>query len=389
MIITNKLFTTITIKLGNYNEFKETIKTYNLICQEIIDYGWKHNSFNKNDLHKGTYKYLRLKYPKFSSAMLQTARDQAGEILKRTLKADKKLKYKKNKRTLSKPIKQELSSIRYDRRCLSIFFDKNILSINTVFGRMKVPLKVAKYYNKYLDWKYTNAQLILRKDNNYYINLQLNKEIPKKTNNVDVLGIDLGIKKIAVTSDNIFYKSSHLKNVKGKYQKLKRDLQSKGTKSAKRRLKILSRKENRFVRDVNHCVSKKIVNTKYNLFVLENLKHIRSNVKTYNKKLNYMIGNWSFFQLQSFINYKAERLGKNVIYIKPNYTSQQCSKCSHTEKSNRNGNIFHCKKCDYELDADLNASRNIARIGRTDFLQGLVNSPNVEVDEDEVVEIQN
>jgi len=389
MITTNKLFTTIIIKLGNYNEFKETIKTYNLICQEIIDYGWKQNTFNKNDLHKGTYKILRLKYPKFSSAMLQTARDQAGEILKRTLKANKKLKYKKNKKILSKPIKQELSSIRYDRRCLSVFFDKNILSINTVFGRMKVPLKVAKYYNKYLDWKYTNAQLILRKDNNYYINLQLNKEIPKKTNNVDVLGVDLGIKKIAVTSDNIFYKSSHLKNVKGKYQKLKRDLQSKGTKSAKRRLKILSRKENRFVRDVNHCVSKKIVNTNYNLFVLENLKNIRSNVRTYNKKINYMIGNWSFFQLQSFISYKAERLGKNVIYIKPNYTSQQCSKCSHTEKSNRNGNIFHCKKCGYELDADLNASRNIARIGRTDFLQGLVNSPSVEVDENEVVEIQN
>ncbi len=394
MIITNKLFTTISIKLDNFVEFKETMKIYNHICQEIINYGWKEGSYNKTTLHNGTYKSLRLKYFKFSSAMVQTARDNAGEILKRTMKKNKDIEYKNKSRikkikTLLKPIKKETSSIRYDRRSLTIRFDKNIISINTVFGRMKIPFKMANYYDKYLDWKYSNAQLIRRRNGDYYINLQMNKDIPKKLNECKVLGIDLGIKKIAVTSDNKFYKSSHLKNIKGKYQKLKKDLQSKGTKSAKRKLSFLSRKENRFVRDVNHCVSKKIVNTKYNVFVLENLKNIRFNTRTYNKKFNHMIGNWSFAQLQSFIEYKSERLGKSVVYIKPYYTSQQCSKCSHTEKSNRNGNIFLCKKCNYELDADLNASRNIARIGRTDFLQGLVNSPKVGIVENKGVEICN
>ena len=217
----------------------------------------------------------------------------------------------------------------------------------------------------------------------------MTQDIPKKSIECKVLGVDLGIKKIAVTSNNKFYNSKHLKNIKGKYRKLKRDLQSKGTKSAKRKLQTLSRKENRFVRDVNHCLSKELVNTEHAVFALENLKNIRETTKTYNKKLNYMIGNWSFAQLQSFIDYKSERLGKNVVYIKPNYTSQQCSKCSHTEKSNRNGNIFKCKKCNFELDADLNASRNIARIGRTDFLQGLVNSPNVGIVENKAVEILN
>jgi len=357
-------------------EFEETMRIYNQICQEIIDFGWKESSFNKTVLHNGTYKSLRLKYPKFSSAMVQTARDSAGEILKRTMKKNKDLDYKNKTRTkkiklLAKPIKQELSSIRYDRRSLTFMFDKKIISINTVFGRMKIPFKMAKYYNKYLDWKYSNAQLIQRRNGDYYINLQMNKDIPKKSTECKILGIDLGIKKIAVTSDNKFYKSSHLKNIKGKYQKLKRDLQSKGTKSAKRKLQKISRKENRFVRDVNHCVSKKIVNTNNTVFALEDLKNIRFNARTYNKKLNHMIGNWSFAQLQSFIEYKSERLGKSVVYIKPHYTSQQCSKCSHTEKSNRNGNIFLCKKCKYELDADLNASRNIARIGRTDFFAGL------------------
>jgi IS605 OrfB family transposase len=380
MIITNKQFTTVIIKIGKYEELEYTTKLFNKICQEIIDYGWENKTWNKNKLHTGTYKMLREKYPKFSSAMLQTARDQASEIVKRTLKSKKKL---------SKPIKKEYSGIRYDKRCLSIIFDKSIVSINTTFGRIKLPFKLANYYEKYKDWIYTNAQLIRRKDKNYYINIQMYQDLPKKSKECKVLGIDLGIKKIAVTSNNIFYKSKHLKNIKGKYQKLKRDLQRKGTKSAKRKLKKISGKENRFVRDVNHCISKKIVNTDYTVFALENLKNIRKNTKAYNKKLTYMIGNWSFAQLQSFVQYKAERIGKNIVYINPHYTSQQCSKCGCIEKKNRNGNIFKCVECGFELDADLNASRNIARIGRTDFLQGSVNNPNVGIDENKATEMLN
>jgi len=109
----------------------------------------------------------------------------------------------------------------------------------------------------------------------------------------------------------------------------------------------------------------------------------------YHKKLNKMIGNWSFGQLQSFIKYKAERQGKSIIYIKPNYTSQQCSKCGCIEKKNRNGNVFKCVECGFQVDADLNASKNIARIGITDFLQGSVNNPNVGIDENKAVEILN
>jgi putative transposase len=380
MILSNKQFTTVILKIGKFKELEYTVKTFNQICQHIIDYGWEQKTWNKNKLHYGTYKILREKYPKFSSAMLQTARDQASEILKRTLKSKKKL---------NKPKKQEFSGIRYDKRCLSIMFNKNIISINTTFGRIKLPLKLAKYYEQYKDWIYTNAQLIRRKDKNYYINIQMYQELPKKKQEIKVLGIDLGIKKVAVTSDNKFYNSKHLKNIKGKYQRLKRHLQSKGTKSAKRRLKKLSGKENRFVRDVNHCISKRIVNTNNTVFALENLKNIRNNTRTYNKKLNRMIGNWSFGQLQSFIQYKAERQGKSIIYIKPYYTSQQCSKCGCIEKKNRSGNVFKCVECGFQVDADLNASKNIARIGRTDFLQGSVNNPNVGIDENKAVEILN
>lgn len=367
MILSNKQFSTVIIKIGDYMELNQTVVTFNHICQEIIDYGWENNTWNKNKLHFGTYTKIRKGYPNFSSALVQTARDQASNILKRSIK-------QKNKQ---KPIKKEFSSIQYDKRCLSIPFSKKIISISTLFGRIKFPFQIAKYYEKYKDWKYTNAQLIKRKDNTYYLNIQVNQSIPKKIQGNSVLGIDLGIKKIAVCSNNTFYNSKKFRNVKGKYQKLKSDLQSKGTKSTKKKLKKISGKENRFVKTVNHIISKQIVNTDYNVFALENLKNISQITKTHNRKLNRRIGNWSFAQLQNFITYKAERFGKSVVFVKPNYTSQQCSKCSHTEKSNRKGNVFKCKSCNFELDVDLNASRNIARIGRTDFLQGSVNNPNV------------
>ncbi len=378
MIVTNKVFSTLRIKLGKYKELEYTVITYNKICQYIINYGWKNKTWNKNKLHHGTYKNIRIKYPKFSSAMVQTARDQASGILKKTLKSKKKL---------LKPIKKTHSGIKYDKRCLNIMFDKNIISINTTFGRIKISFILADYYKKYDNWIYSNAQLIKNKKNDYYLMIQVHKEIPEKIKECNILGIDLGIKKIAVTSNNVFYKSSHLKNIKGKYQKLKRDLQRKGTKSAKHKLKQISGKENRFVRDVNHCISKEIVNTNNTVYALENLRNIRTNIKTYNKKLNYMIGNWSFAQLQMFIEYKAERVGKTIVYVRPNYTSQQCSKCGYIEKKNRKGNIFKCKQCEFELDADLNASRNIARIGKTDFLQASINKPNVGINENKAIEI--
>jgi len=79
----------------------------------------------------------------------------------------------------------------------------------------------------------------------------------------------------------------------------------------------------------------------------------------FNRKLN----NWSFYELEQFIRYKAENLGKQVILVDARYTSQKCSVCGHVYKGNRNGSQFKCRSCGFELHADLNASRNIAQAG--------------------------
>lgn len=116
-------------------------------------------------------------------------------------------------------------------------------------------------------------------------------------------------------SDNTFFNSKHLKNVKGRYQHLKAELQSTGTRSARRKLKDISGRERRFVRDLNHCVAKEIVNKPYDVFIFEDLTAIRGKKK--NKAFNRKLGNWFFRQFGQFVEYKAEALGKKVLVISP------------------------------------------------------------------------
>ncbi|MDD3710785.1 MAG: transposase, partial [Methanothrix sp.] len=154
--------------------------------------------------------------------------------------------------------------------------------------------------------------------------------------------------------------SGHVKAVKGKCQYLRSKLQSKGTRSAKRKLQKLSGRERRFQKDVNHQIANWIVSKPYDIIALEDLTNIRNGNK--NKKL----GKWSFAELRSFVEYKAMAIGKNVITIDPRYTSQTCSRCGYQHKNNRIGRIFKCKSCGFQIDADLNASRNIATFSRSD-----------------------
>jgi len=173
-----------------------------------------------------------------------------------------------------------------------------------------------------------------------------------------VLGIDLGVNNLAVCSDSRFYNSAKVKQVKRKFKYLRSKLQAKGTHSSKRLLKKLSGRETRYMAWINHNISKDIV-SKFNgnKIIMENLKGIRKQHR--GRIMNYWISNWSFFQLQTFIQYKAERKGITVERVKPNYTSQICHRCG--QLGSRSKGCFSCSHCGLSLfNSDLNASRNLA-----------------------------
>ena len=206
-----------------------------------------------------------------------------------------------------------------------------------------------------------------------YLTIAFNRDQVLSKDNAKYLGVDLGIKNIATISNgseiNKIYKAAKVAASKGKYKKIKSSLQTakaqKLSRSLRRKETSFRRKERNFVRNSNHIISKDIVRTaKLNgitVIKMEDLSGIREQdcSKDYRKALH----GWSYYELQTFIEYKANAFGISVRYIDPSYTSQTCSKCGIVDPLSRKGLNFKCveKLCNYRLHADLNAAKNISR----------------------------
>lgn len=149
---------------------------------------------------------------------------------------------------------------------------------------------------------------------------------------------------------------SHLRN---KYRAIRASAQEQGAYRFVK--KQLGRRETNIMRDINHKIAKEIIQycleNKVGL-VLEDLKGIRKQ-KSKGRKLNGIVNSWSFYQLESFLVYKALRYGAPIFKIDPHYTSQQCSRCGAI--GIRDGKSFSCQKCEHTDHADVNAAFNIAQ----------------------------
>jgi len=348
MIISRKL------KLNPTQEQKdilfETLQQYKQAISLPLSYGFKNKISNGTELHKFSYFTLR-EQTDLPSQLVCSARCKATEILK-SIRSKTKGKF-----NTKEPKSHKFPTIRFDMNSCSI--KENTIKFTTIQGRIEVPIIRYPFVNQNWNNISTTCELQYKySKDEWYIIIFLNIELqPVKSEN-KVLGIDRGCKHIAVLSNNQFFNSKELLRVKSKYVYLRKKLQSKGTKSSKRLLRRLSGKENRFTRDINHQISKQIVNLPFDTFALEKL-NIRTKKKN-GKRFNKILSSWSWKQLETFLSYKAELSGKKVCFVDARYTSQKCSVCSHTEKSNRKSqSLFTCKRCSFNLNADLNASRNI------------------------------
>ena len=207
------MFRTIEICLERTADLVQTVSVFNQACQRILDWGQANKQYNKTTLHRATYRDIRTDFPSLPSALVQTARDQASEILRQD-------KFKHH------IFKKPLSAIRYDKRPLSIFLESGYCTISTVFGRIRYEFILPEYHRKYQSWKVQNAQLIVGREA-CFLNVQVEGEAPPLNSGDRRLGVDLGINNIAVCSDNTFFNSKHWKNVKGRYQHLKAELSPK------------------------------------------------------------------------------------------------------------------------------------------------------------------
>ena len=250
-----------------------------------------------------------------------------------------------------------------------------IFSISTTFGRIKVPFQndgMEHYFDKS---RYTfGTAHLTQKEGKFYLLISVKEQVEEcKPEEVkQVVGIDRGIRFIAVSHDknnrSRFFSGAQIKQRRVKFKYLRRELQKKGTSSARRRIKAMGQRENRWMSAVNHCVTKALVEQYQakTLFVLEDLTGIRGATERVRRKDRYVQVSWSYYDFEQKLKYKAMRKSSLVINVCPKYTSQRCPFCGHVQKSNRNHKLhcFCCKKCGYRSNDDRIGAMNLCLMGQ-------------------------
>jgi putative transposase len=344
MIVYNKMRRTIKIKVDFSKEnLLILLKTCSQVFNMHVDWAFQHHNYSKQKAHNALYDKIRIEYPNLPSGLIQSVRDTALEAVKA------------NKFKL-KPHKSETSGIRFDKRCVSL--RGNLLSISSMNKRIRTLISIPNHFQEVFNsWKFTGLQLVFNKQKQqFFACLNYEKDNPELVNG-EVLGIDRGLKNI-VSCSNGFEVSGKTRNrIKRQRAFQRKQLQTKGTRSAKHRKRCLGGREKRFSLNENHIIANEIVNLPYQHFILEKLS--KMNKKKHGKRFNRKLANWSYYQLEQLIKYKAEGKGKSVEYVDPRFTSQRCNSCGHIARKNRNGDIFYCEKCGHEDGADINAAKNI------------------------------
>lgn len=258
----------------------------------------------------------------------------------------------------------------------------NHIVFKAIMGeKIKNSLELKHSLHKVIDneYKVNESSLEFDKNNNLMINLNLTIPDNKEIKFVDgrTLGVDLGIaipayvslndieyvrKGIGSASEFFKVRTQMNKRRERLYKQLQASKGGRGRKDKLKGMDQLREKERNFVKTYNHFISTNIINfAKKNKCQYINLEKLEKD--GFGERL---LRNWSYYELQNMIEYKAERDGIKVRYINPAYTSQKCSKCEYIDKENRETQeTFICKSCGFEANADYNASRNIAK--STDF----------------------
>ena len=258
------------------------------------------------------------------------------------------------------------------------------ISINTLGERVKCTFEGEHFADYFVDgsWKFGTAKLVELKGL-WYMHISATKEVDDfQTENVrHVVGIDRGLRFLATTYDEKgeteFVSGKQILIKRQKFAETRSQLQHKGTKSAKRRLKAISGRENRWMSDINHQISKTLVQ-KYGedtLFVIEDLTGVSFEEQNLNRgaKQNNRLRSWAFYQLEQFLAYKAHEKRSEVLKVSAKYTSQRCPKCGIINKGNRNHekHIYECQ-CGYKSNDDRIGAMNIQFLG-TLWVSGLPN----------------
>ncbi len=349
---------------------RATAEAFNAAATFCASVAWEQRITNKNKLHRIVYGPTPPQSPPAERGGIEggcaqlacCARDKAAEAV-RAARANG---------SATCPTFTPDGSIRYDARTYRLMrLDR--VSLNTLTGRVVGQLVLGEFQRRRLDdtsWAIGGAPPQSpprsgggQRDGAFYLHITQTKANPASDEPTGVLGVDLGIVNLATDSDGETFSGAHVTRVRERRFCHRQRLQHANTRRARWRLRKNARREARFQRDVNHCISKKLVakaRAARKALALEDLTGIRERgtVRRAQRRARHT---WAFRQLRSCIAYKAAQAGVRVILVDPRNTSRTCAVCGHCAKANRVDQAhFRCLRCGHTAAADTNAAVTIA-----------------------------
>lgn len=305
------------------------------------------------------YQYGQLKWDPLTTATVNAPLPSA--ILNQCIRDTKSIYKDKNKKNsvLKKP------AMYINNQNYSIFEDGIAfpLWIDSKSRKTKIPAEItSEIYNTLLENKNSLGLLrVCRKNNKYMAFITYEKQETPVVSGDIIMGVDLGIKCPAVCRVNnnktkfvgngrmIKYKRRQFAKTRKKLGKLKKP----------QAIKRISHKENDWMNDQDHKISREVVNfaleNNVSVIKLEQLANIRATTRT-SRKNNKSLHNWSFYRLQNYIMYKAQLVGIQVEVVNPAYTSQKCPSCGTNNKAK--DRLYKCN-CGYKQHRDIVGAINI------------------------------
>lgn len=234
-----------------------------------------------------------------------------------------------------------------------------------------------------------------KKNNCWFASIQVEKNIPDiMPNTKSIIGIDLGIKQFATLSDGTVIKPVNaFREQGGRLKKEQKNLSrkkkfSQNWRKQKNKIQRIHSKIAHIRSDFHHKTST-ILSKNHVMIVVEDLKISNmsksasgtielpgKNIKA-KSGLNKSILDQGFAEFKRQLGYKLSWNGGVLIQVNPQYTSQKCNVCGHTEKQNRKmQSEFFCIECHHQENADINAAKNILAAGHAVLACGEIGLPN-------------
>jgi putative transposase len=394
-IITAKL------KLLTTSEQAQVLRATQLAYRDSLNavsqYAFAHGkTSNVKKLHQGMYDELRACHHLPSQLACSVERQVATTYKGLWTKFRKNIEHRRKKITkkrykgLDKPPKYSSPTVEYLYERDYTFKCGQQVSVSTLNGRIVIPYQgYARHVALIQDGaNMGDAKLWYdqpRKTFYLLVSLKLSIDDPAPAQLPEVIGVDVGIRYLAVTSTETgtatFSSGKRVRHKANHYARLRKRLQRKGTRGATRKLKRIAQRERRFKLQHNHVIAKQITTQHpQSLIGLEDLTDIRERTKRRKRKrkkngngyepvspkarkANRVYSQWSFAELHALISYKAALFGSLAVKVDAYKTSQTCPMCGYTDKENRphKGLLFVCQneKCHYTLHADLIGARNV------------------------------